>query len=277
MLDKARYTNHLNQSIEFGSDGIFLSGSEMRNYEWLYDNNYDEITNFRKGVVKKKFKIIIMSSEPRPGIEARNRIFEIFEQDVLMNQPGRLYIDGYYCTCYMVASKKMKWNISQRYLEIEATMATDSPDWVRESTFNYKKSEDGAQKSDSGIKIYSYVYNYRYSNYNATDRLINTAVIASVFILRIYGPVSNPLVMVGNNTYQVNVSIDDRERVEVSSKDKTIFLIRENGNKENVFWSASRQSYIFERIETGMSVISWNGSFDFDLVLVDKRSEPPWM
>ena len=37
MLDVARYVNHLNQSIDFGSGGIFITDSELRNYEWEYD------------------------------------------------------------------------------------------------------------------------------------------------------------------------------------------------------------------------------------------------
>ena len=50
MLDTAKYVNHLNQSIDFGSGGIYITDSELRNYEWEYDTDYDEITNFRKGL-----------------------------------------------------------------------------------------------------------------------------------------------------------------------------------------------------------------------------------
>ena len=41
MLDKTIYINHLNQRINFGSDGIFATGSDARDYEWKYDSDYD--------------------------------------------------------------------------------------------------------------------------------------------------------------------------------------------------------------------------------------------
>lgn len=72
MLDTAKYVNHLNQSIDFGSGGIYITDSELRNYEWEYDTDYDEITNFRKGVKEKKMKIIISAATEEEGIAKRN-------------------------------------------------------------------------------------------------------------------------------------------------------------------------------------------------------------
>ena len=107
MLDKAVYVNHLNQVLEFGSGGLFLTSSDMRDYEWSYDTNYDEITNFRKGVVKKKVKIIICAETKEKGIEKRNKIFEVFEQDVLSNIFGKFIINDYHFKCYFISSKKL--------------------------------------------------------------------------------------------------------------------------------------------------------------------------
>lgn len=91
MLDKAKYVNHLNQSIDFGSGGIFITDSELRDYEWEYDTDYDEITNFRKGIKEKKMKIIISAVTEEEGIAKRNAVFRIFEADILANQAGKLY------------------------------------------------------------------------------------------------------------------------------------------------------------------------------------------
>ena len=102
MLNKATYTNHLNQTIEFGSGGIFLNDSEFYDYEWLYDSDYDEITNFHKGVTKKNATIIIAANEEE-GLNIRNRIYEVFERDILAETPGKLEINGYYTSCYFNA------------------------------------------------------------------------------------------------------------------------------------------------------------------------------
>lgn len=100
--------------------------------------------------------------------------------------------------------------------------------------------------------------------------------IPSDFVLRIYGPVSKPLVKIGDNTYQVNVSLNAGERLEIDSRKRTVSLIHTDGYTENVLWSAAKEYYIFEKIVSGTQIIAWDGSFSFDLILIDKRSEPLW-
>ena len=82
--------------------------------------------------------------------------------------------------------------------------------------------------------------------------------------------------MIGDRSYQLNVSINQNEYAEIDSENKTIYLVHVNGRKENVYWSASKDSYIFQQIQKGMQTIAWNGNFSFDLILKNKRSEPLW-
>ena len=276
MLDKATYINHLNQTIEFGSNGIYISSSELRDYEWLYDSNYNEITNFHKDVVEKSFKIIIYGPDEATALTIKNKIFEVFERDILFNEPGRMYINGFYCNCFIKASKKERWFINKRYLECQITMVTDQPDWKEEKTFSFVKAEQ-QQESDLNLKKYDYTYPYFYKNQISSDRIQNNAVVESDFLLRIYGPTANPVIMIGENVYQVNVIVGQGERLEVDSDNKSIYLIHTNGRKENIYWSASKLSYIFEKIPTGLQVVAWDGSFAWDLVLINSRSEPIWL
>lgn len=275
MLDRAKYVNHLNQSIDFGSGGIFITSSELRDYEWEYDTDYDEITNFHKGVKEKKMKIIISASSEEDGIAKRNAIFQIFESDIRAEQSGRLYQDGYYLSCYIVASKKAKWYLTNQYMEIEVTIATDQPDWVQEREYNFLKTEDKTVEMDD-LKKYPYKYGYYYLNQVSSSLIINPAITESDFVLRIYGSVSKPLVKIGDNTYQVNISLNAGERLEIDSIKKTVKLVHTDGYTENVLWSAAKECYIFEKIVAGTQVIAWDNSFSFDLILIDKRSEPLW-
>lgn len=274
MLDKAIYTNHLSESVKFGEDGVFISASELRNYAWNYDTNFDEITNFRKGVVTKQLNIIICADTKEHGIQKRNQIYEIFDRDVLTQTAGYLYIGDYYCKGYFVTSEKSQWFISKRYLVNKVTFVSDSPDWNRYLEYVFKELDGGS--TTVGAKRYPYQYSYWYSNLNSTGTISNTSIQDSDFIMRIYGACTNPLVQIGNNTYQVNVSLTSTERLEINSADKTIYVIKQNGQKENVFWSASKISYIFEKIPAGKVQVAWSGNFSFDLILMDKRSEPPW-
>lgn len=275
MLDTAKYVNHLNQSIDFGSGGIYVTDSELRNYEWEYDTDYDEITNFRKGVKEKKMKIIISAATEEEGIAKRNAVFRIFEADILANRSGKLYQDDYYLNCYIVASKKAKWYLTKRYIEIEVTIATDQPDWIQEREFNFLKTEGATIEMDN-LKKYPYKYGYYYLNQVSSSSINNVSITESDFVLRIYGSVSKPLVKIGDNTYQVNVSLNAGERLEIDSRRKTVKLVHTDGYAENVLWSAVKEYYIFEKIVAGTQIVAWNGSFSFDLILIDKRSEPLW-
>lgn len=71
-------------------------------------------------------------------------------------------------------------------------------------------------------------------------------------------------------------SFDKKQRLEIDSRRKTVKLIHTDGYTENVLWSAAKEYYIFEKIASGTQIIAWDGSFSFDLILVDKRSEPLW-
>lgn len=276
MLDKLTYINHLNQSQSFGSDGVFLTDLDLYDYEWSYNSNFDEITSFRKGITKRKMKIIILAQTEEEGIEKRNKIFEIFEQDVLEESQGKLRKGDYYLNCYVVASSKSKWFSSERYMENTITIISDRSDWVSEKKFEFLKSSESEKVEMDDLKKYPYKYGYYYKNQISSGTILNTSVNTSDFVMRIYGAVTNPLVMIGKHTYQVNVSINQGEYVEIDSENKTIYLIHANGRKESIYWSASKDSYIFQPIEKGTQTISWNGSFAFDLILKNKRSEPLW-
>ena len=110
----------------------------------------------------------------------------------------------------------------------------------------------------------------------ASSAINNVSITESDFVLRIYGSVSKPLVKIGDNTYQVNVSLNVGERLEIDSRKKTVRLIHIDGYTENVLWSVAKEYYIFEKIASGTQIIAWDGSFAFDLILIDKRSEPLW-
>ena len=274
MLDKATYTNHLSEQVVFGQNGVFLNSSQLRNYDWNYDSNFEEITNFRKGVVEKTVEIVICARTEEEGIQKRNRIYEIFDRDVLTQSPGYIELDGYYCNGYFISSEKSTWLQSKRLLINKVTFATDSPDWYKYTEYKFEESDSG--QTTEGAKRYSYQYDYWYTNLSSSGQITNVGIQDSDFVLRIYGATTNPLVQIGDHTYQVYVSLSETDRLEINSANKTIQLIKKNGQKENVFWQASKVSYIFEPIPTGKVQVSWSGNFSFDLILMDKRSEPRW-
>ena len=221
-------------------------------------------------------KIIIFAETEEEGFEKRNEIFEIFEQDILSKSQGKLYKGDYYLNCYVISSVKSKWFLTERYMENTITIISDRSDWVSEKKFEFLKSSESVKLEMDDLKKYPYKYGYYYKNQISSGTILNASVNTSDFVLRMYGPITNPLVMIGEHTYQLNISVNQGEYVEIDSEKKTIYLIHSNGRKESIYWSASKESYIFQPIEKGIQTISWNGSFAFNLILKSKRSEPLW-
>ena len=105
--------------------------------------------------------------------------------------------------------------------------------------------------------------------------LNNTDFIETNFRMVIYGACENPEVIIAGHKYQVNVSIAENEYLTIDSVEKTIVLTHTDGTRENCFNSRNRDSYIFEKIPSGVSGVS-SGHFKFDVTLLEERSEPRW-
>ena len=66
------------------------------------------------------------------------------------------------------------------------------------------------------------------------------------------------------------------EYLTIDSATKKIFLTAVDGTTANKFNNRNRDSYIFEKIQPGGNVVAWDGTFGFDVILLEERSEPKW-
>jgi phage-related protein len=74
----------------------------------------------------------------------------------------------------------------------------------------------------------------------------------------------------------VNCTVGANEYLTIDSSAKKVFLTAQDGTITNMFNNRNRDSYVFEKIPTGQNVVSWNGGFGFDIILLEERSEPKW-
>ena len=92
----------------------------------------------------------------------------------------------------------------------------------------------------------------------------------------IYGPVVNPQITVGVNTYLVNIVLEEGEYLEIDSAAGTVVKVKVSGERVNAFHNRSFENSVFEPIHPGGQDIGWSGRFAFDLVIYEERSEPRW-
>ena len=273
MLDNVRYQNHQNEEIIFGKE-TFLNKNEIRDYSWKYDTDFNSISNFYKGVISKKMSVVILANTEEEGTAKKNKLFEVFEKDVLAGKPGKLFVNGYYFQGYITESKKSNYLISRRLLYVEVNLSSDNPFWIRPTTFIYRAEE---YTQAVGVKMYAYDYPYDYGNGLAQNNILNNFFMPCNFKMIIYGPCLHPTIYIAGNAYAVDTDIYDREYLTIDSSMKTIMRTKKNGELISEFNARDKEHYIFEKIPPGSHIVSWSGSFGFDVILIEERSEPPWI
>jgi hypothetical protein len=264
-----KYINHLNEELNFDSNGIFLTENDLRDSSWSYLTKNNRISSFNKKISSKKVTIQIINKDKW------NQLFQIMEKDVLYNIPGKLYIDDYYLNCFITEYNNSKYNKLRTYLEKKLTIVSDYPFWIKENQFQFRF--ENLQQVQGKNLDFSYDFSYDYFSGVNSDIVTVNSFKTVLFKLTIFGPCVNPSIVIANNPYKLNIDIIFGEKVIIDSMNKTITKIKANGEKSNIFYTRDRDYYIFEEIPNGVSNVLWNGDFDLDLQILELRSEPKWI
>lgn len=135
----------------------------------------------------------------------------------------------------------------------------------------------GSESSGAENADYPFDYPFEYYTRLANDNVNNTGFTASNFKLIIYGACVSPSISIGGHTYKVNCSVGENEHLTIDSAEKKIYITSSTGEVVNKFNSRGREDYIFEKIKPGTHNVVWDGSFGFDVILLEERSEPKWI
>lgn len=274
MLEQLTYKNHLNETFEFGQNGVFVAANELHDFEWTVTKKGKRISALDYSVSKRKLPVTIICDTEESGIETRNRLFEIAEKDVLAMKHGRIIIGDYYFRCFVTKSQKKEYLQTKRLMKITLTLTTDYPYWVREAKYSFMPQS--VARSAGKISDYPMDYPMDYFSVVANQELYNGGFVGTNFRLIIYGQCSNPVVYIGGHAYCVNCDVGGSEYLTIDSAAKTVTLTANDGTVTNKFNSRGRDSYIFQKIQPGANPVTWEGSFGFDIILLDERSEPEW-
>lgn len=272
MLEKITYKNHVNEILEFGKEGLYVNENDLRDFVWDITSKNNRISSFSRGVVTKTLPVVIACISEVDGIANRNKLFELTEKDVLAKKHGRIIIGDYYMKCFVTGSVKTGYLQTKRQLMVTLTISTDFPFWIKETTTTFGYGEGSAGKNLD----FENDFPYDYASELASKPLNNTNFVPSNFRMNIYGPCVNPKVTIAGHDYEVSVSIESNEYLTIDSINKTIVLTHTDGSTTNCFNLRNKESYIFEKMPTGMSNVTGSTGFKFDVTLLEERSEPKW-
>lgn len=276
MLEQLKYQNHANEVFEFGKDGIFVNISELYDYSWDVTNKNNRIASLDRSIVTKKLPITIICDTEEEGLKARNKLLEVAEKDVLAMQHGRIIIGDYYFRCFVTKSQKNNYLTTKRHMAVTLYLTSDFPYWVKETRHVISVLADDVSENTSGFD-YSFEYPFDYLNDVANKAVINDDFASSNFRMIINGACVDPAIYIGDHLYQVYCTVNEGEYLTIDSTSKTIILTANDGTQTNVFNSRNKDSYIFEKIKSGKNDVSWSGTFTFEIIILEERSEPRWI
>ena len=119
---------------------------------------------------------------------------------------------------------------------------------------------------------------YDYMCINSGQQTItNAGTRGADYRLIIFGAISNPYVIIDNIIIGVNASIAEDEYLVIDSHDKTVIKYGNSGEQTNLFNARYKEQSIFGRIGPGVHDVIWPGTFGFNLIVYEERSEPLWI
>lgn len=254
---------------------MMLTDTGLFNYERKYTqlgNAFPYIADWANDMVTRPFKIVISGDTENEYLQNLARITEMFDRDIGLRKPGRLYMGDWYLEGYIFSSTKPSKYLKTLKTTVEFQIVSEDGNW-KSSRVEYYRTTDAEV-----IDGFGYPHNYPY-NYGIVDNSLSLdnsdSYLPSDFKLTIYGRCANPSITIADNVYQLNdVLINTSEKLVVDSTNHTITLYKADGSTENYFDYRDRDYDIFQLIPTGVNSVSWNMDFNFDLEVIPNRAEP---
>ena len=274
-LNNFVYENHLGMRFESLENGVYLNHSDILNYSWDYDVINNRISRFYRSVTKRGLPLVVIGKTEEEAITAKNRLLEIAEADIQAMLPGKIYVGEYYTSGFITASKKSKYLFNKRYCNLNLEFTSADPAWYTERNYVFGKESVSDPTGGYGVD-FPFDFPFDYSAAFKSRKINSGNIGSSKFKLRIYGEATNPIINIAGHIYAINGSVQEKESLLINSVNKTITLTTAAGTKVNWFDKRNRESYIFEPIPAGIQNVNHSGTFEFDLTVIEERSEPKW-
>ena len=160
------------------------------------------------------------------------------------------------------------------YSEVELTFIAPALSWVTEVTRQLFPQSEGNEVTGLDFP-YDHPFDFADEDLGVATWEIDH-VRSSEFQMIVYGPCTNPYVLINNHAYAVYTDLEDGEYLIIDSQSSTVYKYLSNGTVENLFHDRGLADSVFEPIPSGLLRVNWSGAFGFDLTLYLERREARW-
>lgn len=277
------YENNKGQKINLCKWPYKLNVEPIFDYEWDYTKRErrrgDIIAGFSKKTKERNLVLHIASTNKAVRDLAIDDFNSIIEDDIYEGTPGKIWIGDWYTYGYITAAKNEKWQYDTPVIKKNITLAREQESWYRQIV---RKSYEGDVihvDPEEWCKTYADMHDYQYdymTDFDTSVELANPDVLPSNFKLSIQGAAENPEIHIGQNVINFTYTLGDGDVLVVDATNKTTIVYKPDGTQVNVFGARNADYYIFERIPSGRNTVTWNGAFNWEIILFEERSEPRW-
>ena len=275
-----RYVSNNGDTLEFGGVSPYYADSDVfRAYDTKYSLVHNAVARFTHDPATYDLPITINAGSEAEGSALLERLQQAFDHDVRAKTPGRFEIGECYANAYVPQfTFDCDESLGLYEIEVKAKVLLPNPVWVMESVRSFNPSDIAT--SIHGLN-YPHDFPHNFSGAAFVRQITNPLSWPCSVRIVIYGEAHNPYIYIGGNRYEVDVDVPRGGTLTIDGLDKSQILLRDRyGNSQNVFdkrisGASGSGTYVFEPIPSGISGVTWNGSFPFDVVLCGERSWVP--
>lgn len=268
------YTNH--SGIEFvldGSSGIGIQMNDAKGWSWA-----DGGTNRPRYTRPIRTYDATLSFTDKAAFDTFSAACE---SDMYENEAGTLTYNGWALKCFFeVAKVDFSCDFAR---SASVTIRSFGGIWHRDTVIELLASNP----TPSGGFDYPHDYPIDFGSAPSGQQTISIDSASPVNVkLIVYGEVSNPKVTIGSQIYQVNTTVESGGYLVIDPIQKgvpgaSVYKRSRTGVYANCFDSRERGdkgsgTYIFDTVDSGEQLVQWDGTFGFDLHLIESRGEPTW-
>lgn len=272
------YTNHLGDVVRIADGGhLHLLETSLLDHRWEYKSDGQRIWGLRLGARKFELPIGMLGG----SLAERTELYRALEADAVAAELGTLGFQGYSLICLPVATSLAAWWFSDGIEERAVEFVAPRPLWTREVVSRFPIVVADERDAVDLDHPHDYAHDWKRGASTARSIMVDTVGPAE-FRLIVYGPASNPFVVVGGNRYQVDVAVPAGSRLELDTRDRTVRLVGAFGDVTNCYDQRVRGrrgggSYAFQPLPRGISDVQCDNTFGFDVMVHDERTEPAWV
>ena len=260
------------QTVQLDGPVAFVGTAEnLRSREWKRELGYRNLVSATRPARE-------VDVDFHSDYDTADLLRRVADADVMARTPGTFVAESEWKQRgYILESKPSAIHYGRLSTKLKVALLDGA--WWRLVTKHFMLDEDNGAET---YLDYPYDFEYDYQKTAYTGSVEPNVLTPSDVYLVIYGPAVNPYVIVGDNKYQVNVTVPSGGYVIVDGREKTILMTLADGTVQNAFSYGVRGggegggTYIFERIQPGTSEVAYTGAFGFDLGWYEEEGEPPW-